>query len=160
MVKIRYKTIELIVKIIRLEDKFFPQIEFNLVFKTSKKLENFFNFKDKTEHNLRSKVVYKIRCKDCDSFYIGKTVRNLITRVNEHREGLIKDKDSSVSDHSKRFGHEIDWNNVEIIDVARSNMHLLWKEMLHIYKDKPTMNKQLKSELFCLLIGQKTKDNI
>ena len=56
--------------------------------------------------------------------------------------------------------HEIDWNNVEIIDVARSNMHLLWKEMLHIYKDKPTMNKQLKSELFCLLIGQKTKDNI
>ena len=80
--------------------------------------------------------------------------------MNEHREGLIKDKDLSVSDHSKRFGHEIDWNNVEIIDVARSNMHLLWKEMLHIYKDKPSMNKQLKSELFCLFIGQKTKDNI
>ena len=74
--------------------------------------------------------------------------------------GIDKDKDSSVSDYSKRFGHEIDWNNVEIIDVARSNMHLLWKEMLHIYKDKLTMNKQLKSELFCLLIGQKTKDNI
>ena len=45
-------------------------------------------------------------------------------------------------------------------NVSRSNMHLLWKEMLHIYKDRPTMNKQLKSELFCLLIGQKTKDNI
>ena len=61
---------------------------------------------------------------------------------------------------SKCFGNETDWNNVEIIDVARSNMHLLWKEMFQIYKDKPTMNKQLKSELFCLLIGQKTKDNI
>ena len=81
-------------------NKFFPLIEFNLVFKTSITLENFFNFKDKTEHNLRSKVVYKISCKDCESFYFGKTVKNLITRVNEHREGLIKDKDSSVSDHS------------------------------------------------------------
>ena len=53
---------------------------------------------------------------------------------------MIKDKDLSVYDHSKRKGDEIDWNNVEIIDVARSNMHLLWKEMLHIYKYKPTMN--------------------
>ena len=60
--------------------------------------------------------------------------------MNKHRDLLKKDNDSSVSDHSKRFGHEIDWNNVEIIDVARSNMHLLWKEMLHIYKYKPTMN--------------------
>ena len=80
--------------------------------------------------------------------------------MNERREGLIKDKDSSVNDHSKRFRHEIDWINVEIVDGARSNMHLLWKEILHIYKDKPTMNKQLKSELFCLFIGQKTKDNL
>ena len=32
--------------------------------------------------------------------------------------------------------------------------------MLHIYKVKPTINKQLKSELFCLLINKKTKDII
>ena len=70
-----------------------------MVFKTFKKLENFFNCKDKTEHNLRSKVVYKIMCKNCDSFYIEKTVWNLINRVNERIEGLIKNKDSSVSDH-------------------------------------------------------------
>ena len=50
------KSEELKVKIKRLVNKFFPQIEFNLVFKTSKKLENFFNYK--TEYNLRSKVVY------------------------------------------------------------------------------------------------------
>ena len=57
-------------------------------------------------------------------------VRNLITRVHEHIECLIKDKESSVGDHSKR------------------------------YKDKSKMNKKLKSELFCLLKGQKTKDKI
>ena len=37
------KSEELKVKIKRLVNKFFPQIEFNLVFKTSKKFENFFN---------------------------------------------------------------------------------------------------------------------
>ena len=52
-------------------NKFYPQIEFNLMFKTPKTIGNFFNFKYKTPQHLRSKVVYKVSCFDCDGFYIG-----------------------------------------------------------------------------------------
>ena len=112
-----------------LVNKYLHQIDFNLMFKTPRSIENFFSFKDKTEHDLRSKIVYKIKCRDCDSFYIGKTVRHLKTRLNEHKQGLTGNKQSSVSDHANSLGHEIDWNNVEIIDVAKTDKQLLLKEM-------------------------------
>ena len=83
------------------------------MFKTPRPTEN---FKDITEHDLRLKIVYKIKCRDCDSFYIGKTVRNLRTRLKEHNQGLTGNKQFIVSDHANSFGHEIDWVSVEIID--------------------------------------------
>ena len=48
----------------------------------------------------------------------------------------------------------MNWEDIEILDHAKSDMQILWKEMLHIKKQKPMLNKQLNSELFCLLIGQ------
>ena len=36
---------------------------------------------------LRSKVVYKLTCIGFNSTYVGQTVRNLATRVDEHRKG-------------------------------------------------------------------------
>ena len=36
---------------------------------------------------LRSKVVYKLTCRGCNSTYVGQTVRNLATMVNEHSKG-------------------------------------------------------------------------
>ena len=144
------KTDELKRRLNSLINKFYPQIEFNLMFKTPKTIGNFFNFKDKTPQHLRSKVVYKVSCSDCDGFYIGKTCRNLITRIEEHKVG----KNSSVSEHVQQNGHTMNWKDIEILDHAKSDMQILWKEMLHIKKQKPMLNKQLNSELFCLLIGQ------
>ena len=40
--------------------KFYPQLEFDLMFKTPKTIGSFCNFKDKTPQLLRSKVVYKV----------------------------------------------------------------------------------------------------
>ena len=38
--------------------------------------------------------------------------------------------------------HIIDANNIEIIDRADTNFKLMLKEMLHINKQKPTLNTQ------------------
>jgi hypothetical protein len=48
--------------------------------------------------------------------------------------------------------HEIDFDNVEILDRADTTKKLELKKMLYIRKLKPTLNKQLKSELFTLII--------
>ena len=89
-------------------------------------MRNFSNFKDKNKHDLRSNIVYKIKCRDCDSFYI---LRHLRTRLKEHSQELTGNKQSSVSDHANSFGHEKGWDNVEIIDVAKTEKQLLLKEM-------------------------------
>ena len=59
---------------------------------------------------------------------------------------------SHVYEHHKLPGHEIDFANVEILDRANSIKKLELKEMLHIRKLKPSLNKQIESELFILII--------
>ena len=56
-------------------------------------------------------------------------------------------------------GHEIDFDNVEILDRADSLKKLEYKEILYIRKLKPTLNKQVESELFTLIIRNVQLDN-
>jgi hypothetical protein len=61
----------------------------------------------------------------------------------EHKHGTGKDEYiSSLYKHSTSTGHKIDYENVEILDKASTDNKLLLKEMLHINKLKPTLNKQ------------------
>ena len=95
--------------------------------------------------------VYKITNKETNQFYIGKTIRQFVLRLVEHR----KDKSSSVHKHMSDENHKIDWENFQIIDSARDDRRLLLKEMLHIKNLKPELNVQKSSELFSLLIGDR-----
>ena len=54
--------------------------------------------------------------------------------------------------HHNIPGHEIDFENVEILDRADTVRKLEYKEMLYIRKHKPTINKQTEGELFTLII--------
>ena len=63
---------------------------------------------------------------------------------------------SSLFKHSVDKNHEIDYDNIEIIDKANNDRKLLFKEMLHINNLKPTLNKQKKSALFSLIIEEKS----
>ena len=77
--------------------------------------------KDKIEKEASRGVVYKIKCKDCDSVYVGQTSRALKTRVKEHIKALAKlDENSLLAKHHMFHSHQIDLENVEIID--RSSM--------------------------------------
>ena len=134
--------------------KYYPKVNFRVVFTCPYTLGKMFPFKEKTPKELRSLIVYKIKCSNCPQFYIGKTSRCLIRRLYEHQNGTGKDDyQSALYKHSLETGHVINYTDVEILDSASDDRKLLLKEMLYINKLKPTLNKQVKSSLFSLIIG-------
>ena len=56
-------------------------------------------------------------------------------------------------------GHEIDYDGIEIIDRKDNNMKLQVKELLHILKLKPTLNKQLNAQSSFYIKTIKVKAN-
>ena len=87
---------------------------------------------------LRSKVVYKLTCRGCNSTYVGQTVRHLATMVNEHRKG-----DSPAGQHLFECNNEVGSTaelNSEIIDQTANTHKLLTLEALHIWRERPKIN--------------------
>ena len=141
-------------KMNKLVNEFYSDVQLKIMFTCPTTIGNIFKFKDKTPEHLKSLVVYRIKCKDCGDFYVGKTSRCICRRVIEHQKGTgVGEYKSSLFKHAKNTGHSINYENVEIIDGASSDHKLLLKEMLHINKLKPQLNVQKKSALFSLIIG-------
>ena len=127
----------------------FTNINLRVAFKSPATLGSHFPFKDKvTDPSKLSMVVYHLKCKNCNADYIGQTKRICDVRMNDHQT----DKNSHVYEHHSKPGHEIDFENVEILDRADTIRKLEYKEMLYIRKLKPTINKQTEGELFTLII--------
>ena len=103
-----------------------------------------FNVKDPIPKSLKSFVVYKFVCPDCNVCYLGETTRHLSTRIKEHSE---TDKKSLIfvhlvsNDTCKVLGAE---NCFEIIDSTSTPFRLKLKEAMHIIWKKPSLNKQQK----------------
>ena len=137
-------------KIQTLVKDFFPNIKLRIAFKSPATIANHFPYKDVVnDPKKRSGVVYRYKCKHCDASYIGMTSRILENRGNEHK----KNENSHVYQHNILDNHEIDYENVEILDRANTPLKLSYKEMLYIRKLKPTLNVQKDSELFTLIIS-------
>ena len=121
----------------------FADMDFNVAFQTPRTIGNLFPFKDKIKLNVeKSMLVYRISCKQCDADYIGKTKRILFHRVKEHQA-----KGSACYIHaSTNPGHEMNYESIEVIDQASNDLKLRIKELLHILKRKPSLNKQLNSQ--------------
>ena len=43
-------------------------------------------------------------------------------------------------------GHRMDYNNIKVIDSTSNDFKLRMKELLHILKSTPELNKQLNSQ--------------
>ena len=61
-----------------------PFCKISVVFSSKTKIKDFFSFKDKIHKNLKSLVLYKFKCSDCNITYIGKTLRHFQIRFSEH----------------------------------------------------------------------------
>ena len=149
-------------RLTRLINNFYPKVDFKVAFKAPKELGHFFRFKDKPTDILKqSLVLYHIKCKDCDADYIGKTERILHYRVREHKGESSSNVDSAIHQHHIQTQHKIDFDNIKIIDRADNDIKLQYKEILHIDKRKPILNKQLNSNdsyrINTYIIGSKKK---
>ena len=103
-----------------------------------------FNMKDPIPKFLKSFVVYKFVCPDCNACYIGETTCHLSARIKEHLE---TDKKSHIfaylvnNETCKALSTE---NCFEIIDSTSTPFQLELKEAMHIIGKKPSLNKQQK----------------
>ena len=112
-----------------------------LVSETLAELSLFFSYKDtvRLRRSLRSKVVYKASCWDCDDFYIGKTKRRLHDRKTEHLKALMSNCHSSATaHHMTQTGHRIKWDHFVILATGQSDCTI--KETLSIRDLKPALN--------------------
>jgi hypothetical protein len=122
----------------------FAEVDFNVAFQTPRTVGHLFPFKDRVQlTEEKSLVIYNIKCKDCNATYIGKTIRILFHRVNEHRLG----SSSACRQHTQANpSHTMDYDNIEVIDQAANDLRLRIKELLHILRKKPSLNKQLNAQ--------------
>ena len=90
-------------------------------------------------------VVYAIKCKTCDQEYVCETKRAVKVRCQEHKVAirLGQTTKSAVAEHvhSSAESHEIDWENVNIVDRAKNTRERRIREAFHIAKRKPDMNR-------------------
>ena len=87
---------------------------------------------------MQSHVIYKIECKVCKQFYIGKCKRILQHRISEHNDG----EESAIKSHKKATKHKINAKDITILDRADSDYKLKLKEAMYINKLKPQLNVQ------------------
>lgn len=87
-------------------------------------------------------VVYQIKCKDCESAYVGQTKRQLATRIKEHHNNLRHNTALSVVSQHRLQGHEFDWQHVNILDREKTYYKRMVSEMIYINLQKLPINKK------------------
>ncbi|XP_045474894.1 piggyBac transposable element-derived protein 4-like [Harmonia axyridis] len=121
----------------------------DIVFKAKNCLYNYLlNCKDMTPI-LEKNGVYKLNCKTCDRFYIGKTFRALGTRVSEHIRNY--NGKSSFGKHLKVNNHEFDKDeNVELLhNLDRDKDYVPEKKALRS-RLSSSSSEENSQEDFCL----------
>ena len=125
------------VQLVRLFNKAYPQINLHLVFRTTFRIMNMFNFKDVIPKRLNSHVVYGINCNVCNSSYGCKTKRHLETRFKEHLNIHLP---TAVTEHMMASNHQFRFEDVKILERGKTDIELLIKESLTYKKQNLIFN--------------------
>ena len=122
-----------------------------IVFKSQNKLTKAFRFKDRIPKELTSGVVYKFQCGLCNESYYRECVRHLNVSIGEHigisllTRKKVKPKGSAVSDHLLLCNHSPSFENVSLLNKENKKFLLELKESLLIMRDKPSLNRNIRS---------------
>ena len=121
-------------------------------------MSSLFKFKNSTPLYFRFHLIYNFQCSSCNITYYGKTERHLKIRAGEHintyalmGESISNNKKSTVKDHCLFSGHVYSFDDFTVFSYELHKFKRLIKESLLVTKDKPLLNKQVKSlklELF------------
>ena len=125
-----------------------PFCKIRVIFKSSTRISNFFQFKDKMPYCLRSNVVYKFSCGRCNATYYGETCRHLSVRVGKYsgvspltRKKSKSKKSTAVKDYMLFCDHIVSIDDFKILATSDSDFHVKVKESLLISRDEPILNK-------------------
>ena len=125
--------------------------KFQIVFKSQNKLAKAFRFKDRISKELISGVVYKFQCALCNESYYVECVRHFNVRNGEHigitplTRKKVKPKVSAVSDHLLLCNHSPFFENFSVLTKENKKFLLELNETLLIMRDKPSLNKNIRS---------------
>ncbi len=114
--------------------------------------------KDKIPKEKQCGVVYKVPCHNCNKLYIGKTGRQLGTRVEEHKKevddlckaaytrtkrkiSFHEHNMSAITDHGVFNKHVINWQGVRIVDRESDMIKRRLREAIWIKRNKTTINR-------------------
>ena len=122
-----------------------------IVFKSQNKLAKAFRFNDCIPKELTSGVVYKFQCGLCNESYYGECVRHLNVRIGEHigisplTRKKVKPKGSAVSNHLSLCNHSSSFESFSVLTKENEKFLLELKESLLIMRDKPSLNRNIRS---------------
>ena len=122
-----------------------PFCKIRVIFKSSTRISNFFQFKDKMPYCLRSNVVYKFSCGRCNATYYGKTNMPAFKRYSWRALGCFTfnwekvkvQKSMKVKDHILFYDHNVSIDDFKILVTSDSDFHIKVKESLLISRDEP-----------------------
>ena len=93
-------------------NKSLPQCNIKVIFQSKNRLSSLFKFKDSIPLYLRSHLIYKFQCSNCNITYHGETESHLKVRAGNHigtspltGKKVHNNKKSSGKDHSLLSGH-------------------------------------------------------
>ena len=142
------KSLQLRSRLVKSIQGYLQFCSFKGVFQSPCKLRSLFHFKDTLDKKIRSDLVYRYTCSNCNITYYGKTYRHFFTRAAEHigisnlTEKRVKNvKQSAVSDHLLQCDCSINFDVFDILASETNNFRLLIKESLLIMRDKPVLNR-------------------
>ena len=92
--------------------------------------------------------VYRIRCEDCNSLYIGETGRPFSVRLKEHISNSIKLKNSSAFVDHCRTGHNFDFDLSGIILSENHQRKRKMAEALFILNSSTIAGNKSSQNLF------------
>ena len=113
---------------------------------------SFLKFKESISLYLHSHLIYKFQCSNCNVTYYDKTERHLKVRAGEHirtfpltKKSVSNNKKSSVKDHCLLSGHVCSFEDFTVLNYEQHKSKRLIKESLLVTKEKPLLNKKVKS---------------
>ena len=151
-------SLDLRTKLRRTIERNLPFCKLKIIFRSKCRLNTLFHFKDSLEKKIRSGIIYRYRCSNCNVTYYGKTFRHFYTKAVEHMgisnltgKRLKNVKQSAISDHLLQCNCTINFDNFDILAAESNKFKLLLRESLLMKHDKPILNRTIKSfplELF------------
>ena len=141
----------------KLLDKNFPHLNLHLCFVNSFKISSFFNHKDRLSKGMCSSIIYSYKCTECNSQYIGSSIRQLNCRVAEHMNLSVRSQlpishpnFSAIMQHHTETKHNLSPDDFTILCYS-NNTDLRLIESLYIHRMKPSLNNNLPYDLNIVL---------